>query len=332
MFTLNNIINHYVVVIDESWSMESHRDAVVKVVDNLTGHLAEISKDLNQETRLSVYAFNSRGTERCLVWDIDVLRMPSIAGMYKPDGRTALVDCTLLAISDQKNIPQKYGDHSFVIYVITDGQENDSRQRYTLNPAFISGLGERYTLGVFVPHDRAVHDAQSWGFPKDNIKKWDPTSTAGIEEIAAAMKDTSKALMNARKSGVRGSTSLFSMSTMTAADITGSLTPMDAAAYSLLSVPTVQEIRPYVTAQVGTYEKGKSYYQLVKREIIQPTKEIAILYKDQVYVGDAARSKLGLPSSSVSVRPEDHLDYTIFVQSTSVNRKLPAGTQVLVLK
>ncbi len=38
-----------------------------------------------------------------------------------------------------------------------------------------------------------------------------------------------------------------------------------------------------------------------------------------------------VPDMSVKVNPVDHPDYTIFVQSTSVNRKLVPGTRVLLL-
>jgi len=58
----------------------------------------------------------------------------------------------------------------------------------------------------------------------------------------------------------------------------------------------------------------------------------AIMHKGDVYMGDAARQMLGLPSMHVKVGPGDHPDYTIFVQSTSMNRKLIQGTSLLVMR
>jgi hypothetical protein len=62
---------------------------------------------------------------------------------------------------------------------------------------------------------------------------------------------------------------------------------------------------------------------------VQPQKEIAILQFGKVYRGPEARKLLGLPDHSVRVRPGDH-QFKIFIQSTSINRKLLAGTQLLV--
>ncbi len=49
-----------------------------------------------------------------------------------------------------------------------------------------------------------------------------------------------------------------------------------------------------------------------------------------IYGGDAALQALGLPSyGTCRLAPGSHPAFDIFVQSTSVNRKLPAGTHVL---
>lgn len=333
MFKLDNIINHYIVVIDESFSMYRLRNSVIKVVDGLVQHLATTSKDLNQETRLSVYAFNSRGTERCLVWDIDVLRMPSINGMYNPDGRTALVDCTILAITDLKTVPVKYGDHSFVLYVITDGQENDSRQRYSFNQ-HLAGLADNWTLGVFVPDKQGVAQAKQWGFPEGNIKVWDTTSAQGLEEVGSVLRTTSSALMQNRKQGIRGTKSLFKLQTVSKTDVAKNLTPLIAGIdYYLGGVPYDSRSDTYMADFVGRpWVKGQVFYQLSKTEKIQSYKHVAILAGGKVYVGQAARTMLGLPSDQdVEVVPDNWTDYKIFVQSTAPNRKLLAGTQVLIM-
>jgi hypothetical protein len=332
LFTLDNIINHYVVVIDESWSMYHLKASVVKVVDNLTKHLAETSKDLNQETRLSVYAFNSAGTERCLVWDIDVLRMPSIAGMYEPDGRTALVDCTILAINDLKAVPTKYGDHSYVLYVITDGQENDSRQRYTFHQ-HVDSLQDNWTLAVFVPDQTGVTRAKTWGFPADNIKIWDTTSVKGLEDVGAVIRSTSTKLMQDRKKGIRGTKSLFKLQTVSTDQIKAKLDALPAFEYHLGVIPTDYRSDSYVNDFLGRpWVKGQVFYQLTKQEKVQHYKQIAILSDGRVYVGQAARTMLGLPpNEDVEVVPDNWGHYKIFVQSTAPNRKLLRGTQVLVM-
>jgi hypothetical protein len=50
-----------------------------------------------------------------------------------------------------------------------------------------------------------------------------------------------------------------------------------------------------------------------------------------VYMGEDARRMLGLPTSGVAkVRPGNHSSFDVFVQSTSLNRKLVRGTKLLV--
>ena len=50
-----------------------------------------------------------------------------------------------------------------------------------------------------------------------------------------------------------------------------------------------------------------------------------------MYTGPEARSLLGLPDVEVRVKPDHNDDFTIFVQSTSVNRKLVPNTRLLLM-
>lgn len=52
---------------------------------------------------------------------------------------------------------------------------------------------------------------------------------------------------------------------------------------------------------------------------------------DRVYTGPEARALLGLPETEVRVKPDHNDDFTIFVQSTSVNRKLVPSTRLLLM-
>src|SRR5947208_332295 len=121
-----NIINHVFLVLDASGSMKPWSREVIKVADNQVAYLAQRSKELDQETRITIFQFSS-GPAECLVYDKDVLRMPSISKLYTPTRYlTALIDATLLALDDLSLTPQRYGDHSFLGYILTDGRENDS--------------------------------------------------------------------------------------------------------------------------------------------------------------------------------------------------------------
>ena len=82
--------------------------------------------------------------------------------------------------------------------------------------------------------------------------------------------------------------------------------------------------------------KGGAFYQLVKTEPkVQDYKRIAIRSKTdgKVYAGDAARQMLALPTvGTVRLAPDELGDFEVFIQSTSVNRKVAAGTKLMYWK
>lgn len=325
-----NYINHVVFVLDRSTSMRHLQSELIKVVDNQVAYLAQRSKDLDQETRVTIYSFGN-GPATCLVYDKDVLRLPSIASLYKIQGMTALIDATWLAVDDLSMTPEKYGEHSFLVYVLTDGQENSSHNRPAALSGKINALPDHWTLAVFVPDQVAVHEVKRFGFPANNVAVWDATSNAGVVEVGETIRRTTETFMQNRTRGIRGSKNLFSLNEVSPADVKVNLTPLLPNMYSMYNVDYDSRIDDFVTNKRGIYKIGQGYYQLTKAETVQPQKEICILTGNKVYRGSAARSMLGLPNISVRVAPENHPGYTVFVQSTSVNRKLIAGTRLLVL-
>jgi hypothetical protein len=120
-----------------------------------------------------------------------------------------------------------------------------------------------------------------------------------------------------------------------ASTVRSSLTPLHQHEYDILPVHQDSPIRDYVYSRGLTYIVGKGFYQLTKTETIQPQKQIAIREKKtgKVYWGNGARDLLGLPQGmEVRVAPNYNPEYDVFVQSTSVNRKLIKDTDVLVLR
>lgn len=247
-----NYINHIALLLDASSSMEGHKKRLIEVADEQIAYLAQRSKELDQETRITVYTFAD--TAECVIYDKDVLRLPSIATLYRPEGMTALIDATNLALDDLAMVPEKYGDHSFVVFVLTDGYENASKGpaqvsrnsmimpmlrsaelRDTLRTR-LKGLPDHWTVATFVPHLNGVQHAKEYGFPADNIAVWDTTSQHGVEEAVSVMRTATDTLMTNRAKGIRGSRSLFVGATVDAAQVKKKLTPLPASKYSLVPV------------------------------------------------------------------------------------------------
>lgn len=333
-----NIINHFGLVLDASSSMSgAHAASLIKVADAQIAYWAERSKKVDQETRISVWVFSSASNIECVVWDMDVLRLPSISKFYSPYGQTALIDATGKAISDLNETPQRYGDHSFLLYVITDGQENDSISTPMGLSDVISNLPNNWTLAALVPNANAKHDAKRFGFPSGNVEIWDVNSSTGVEEVGKLIRVATDNYMDGRSHGVRSTTSLFSTDTNTVNAKTISaagLKPLSTKKYKLVPVPKDSVIRDFTLECGFQYIVGQGFYELSKTETIQPQKVIAIVErgpKGRVFVGADARAMIGLGDSEVRVRPDFNPDYAVFVQSTSVNRKLKVGTRYLYL-
>lgn len=101
------------------------------------------------------------------------------------------------------------------------------------------------------------------------------------------------------------------------------------------TVPVTERvsIKKFVEASGLKFKKGSGYYQLTKPEVIQDYKNVVARRKsDKSFVyGDAVREVLGIKSSSkkFSLKLSEVPDFDVFIQSTSVNRVLLAGTDFL---
>lgn len=330
-----NLINHVVLVVDRSYSMSSLRNDTIRVFDNLIAQLADDSKLVGQETRVSVYLFGSK--IECVIYDMDVLRLPSLSSLYQIEGNTKLIDATVQAIDELGEIPTKYGDHSFLLYVLTDGQENESRNTAAALRTRIQSRSAYWTFAAFVPNRNHVGEAARFGFPTDNIMVWN-TDSVGLKDFGTRVKTVTRSYMNARAKGIRSTSSLFKLdiSNLNTQAVKRHLDKLSRNEYVIVPVRKEgSEVRTFCeyNGQIGEYNKGNAFYQLSKSEKIQANKQICLRDKltGAVYTGDEARDLLKLPDFEVKVSPTDFGKYDIFVQSTSVNRKLVKGTELLYM-
>lgn len=343
------LINHVGVAVDCSSSMAGKEAQVIKVVDDLVRHLAITSDKLNQETRITLYMFNH--TVECVTYDKDVLRLPSIQGQYRTSGATALIDATFLAVEDLKLTATKYGDHGFLIYVITDGENNRFGHSADQLSRLITGLGPQWTLAALVPNMAGKAYAMEFGFPEGNVAVWDVDSATGVADVGVAVAASTDSYMTMRAAGKSGTRTLFS----TAADAVNAKTiqaaglkPLAAGTYDLITVPRiretqgvlnkdkvrVRELSEFVTGNGLPFVLGHNYYRLRKKEMIKGDKQLAVREKatNKVFVGAGVRAMIGLSDKNQSVAADFNPDYDLFVQSKSNNRHLFTGDEIMVLK
>lgn len=333
MHKAQRLINHVALVLDGSSSMRGHAVNLIKVADEQIKYLALRSEELQQETRVSVYLFADR--VECLIFDMDVMRLPSIQDLYSAYGMTALVDATIKSQQDLATTSQLYGDHAFLSFVLTDGAENASQNSWLTLSRTLQNADENWTVGFLVPDRQGVGYMERIGAPRGSIAIWDKDSAKGLADAVSTIRAATDTFMVNRAAGVRGSRSVFS----TGADavnketVQGNLKPLAKNSYKLFNVFSRQRIDDFVNDQGLAYVKGKGYYQLTKTETIQPQKQIIVVEKKtgKAFAGKQARSLIGLPDTHLKVKPDYNPDYDIYVQSTSYNRNLIPGQQLLVL-
>jgi|GEM_PF-511804 len=123
------------------------------------------------------------------------------------------------------------------------------------------------------------------------------------------------------------------------ASILDGLATVPAGRFQVLEIDETSALRDFVNKNGIKFKTGRAFYELKKTEEIQQYKELIMQDKEtgEFYYGSDVRKTLGLKEQSErsgdyaieKIRPKKDDEYTIFVQSTSYNRKLPAGSKIL---
>lgn len=100
--------------------------------------------------------------------------------------------------------------------------------------------------------------------------------------------------------------------------------------YEVFDVPRDISIQGFVELQGLEFEKGRGFYEWMKSEIVQDYKQVIAQNKatGAIITGERARSVLDIEIKSGRQKPTSET-HRGFIQSTSTNRKLIAGTKFL---
>lgn len=306
------------IVIDESGSMFTYRKQVVALHNSIVESLKE-----KKNTQISLYYFGGNGVTEVFKNKRPADVPPLGEATYSPEGQTPLYDGVIEAVNGLKS---RGKTTSYMVMVLTDGQENHSKTR---KETFLAAIREKqatdyWTFAFLLPPQDVKYFQNLTGIHEGNLQAW--------QDFTIAEKAAHTGLNNyyeARKRGETSCKAVFTtdLSNVSKKDVT-SLTPLKNV--KMWSVAKEEAIQPFVEGKGLTYKKGAAYYQLTKPEDVQDYKGILIMVKGQKKVYDDARAVIGLPTTgTVKVKPGNHSDYDIFVQSTSVNRKLVRGTKLL---
>lgn len=327
---------------DHSGSMRSHkRNAAMDFNANLVA-VQEGARDQNIQTLISVVECGYGNTDRVrrTVLHENAKDVRQVAfNDYTTDGRgTPLWDSVGDLIEAFEQVPDKDStDVSFLVMVTTDGAENASRKYSASQIAQkIQQLQntDRWTFVFRVPRGHAA-SIISRGIPEGNVMEWDTSSSSGMVQAQAATTSSLSSYYTARAAGQTSTrkffTNLSGFSSNHVASILEDVSK-EVTIYPVGPAEDGMEIRPFIEDRLSGRPmlKGAAFYQLTKTEPkVQANKKILVRDKttQAIYYGAAARQMLGLPAyGDIRLAPGNHGNFDIFIQSTSVNRKLSKGT------
>lgn len=334
-------MKHYVGIIrDHSLSMRSLTTAAKKDYNDSLRVLREAQKNSNIETiiyTLKCGVGPHRDLNEFEVLNSNVDRVQELAYYEAVGGSTPLFDAVKLMIDKLKQVPD-YTDPKVAITleVTTDGQNNSGVVRGYELSHLIKTLQatDRWTFTFRVPRGYASSLA-SMGIPHDNILEWDQTER-GVEIASTQRAEAFTQHYDRLSKGTTSTRSFYAdTSHLTKKDVSSSLVDISGEVDIWTNSGNEMQIRDFIeTKTKQPFVKGKAFYELKKRErTVQDYKIIVIRDRQsrRIYGGQQARNLLSLPTiGNISLAPGNHKGFDIFVQSTSVNRKINNGDRVLV--
>jgi len=334
---------HVAFCIDESGSVTGIIKPLVEAYNQTVTDIRGSVLDEGQEASMTALAFGDRVLRHRILYSGQQVQTvkPLSYKDFNPSGMTPLFDSVYRAIKKLEELDDGKEDTSFVVSVITDGQENDSRDPGV--PATIRLIEQktvtnRWTFTFLVPNGSEDVFSRQFNIPRGNVQGWDTQTAAGTKEAFIVSSNSYRGFFKQKSAVGIGK----KMSSKSFYSDTSDLTVR--AARSELSEITNQvvfivprmdcKIRDAIINHGREWIKGAAFYALIKTEKkVQPYKMVALRVKTsgKVYSGQAARDMLGIGNATGTVRlvPGDHGKFDVFIQSTSINRKIPAGTEVL---
>lgn len=321
---------------DYSSSMGGLRTAALKDYNATVTAVKDAASREVQDTIVYSVGFGSTVNRELINSNPHVLKP---LDSWTANGNTAMYDAIGDLIEQFKAVPDyDRQDVSFLAFITTDGEENNSRKYNVTNlKRAIMELQNtgRFTFVLRVPRG-ASRQYLDLGIPQGNIQEWD-TTTAGMEKSTVATTAAVDQFYAARSAGAKSTGVFYANATnVSVAAVKANLVDISAelSVWKVLPEEHKTEIATFAQKRLASpLLKGAAFYQLSKTEAkVADTKKIMIRDKlsGRVYVGDAARQMIGLPlSGTVRLKVGDHGNYDIFIQSTSTNRHVMANTEVL---
>ncbi len=330
---------HVAFCIDESGSVRNIVKPLVDAYNQTVTDIRQAVLDEGQEASMTALAFGDRVLKHRILYvgqQVQTVK-PLVYTDLNPTGMTPLFDSVWRAIKKLEELDDGKPETSFVVSVITDGHENQS-----IDPGVPTTVKEiakkidtdRWTFTFLVPNGNEDSFSIKFNIPRGNVQGWDTKTARGTKEAGIVTSTAYKGYFKARSAGKTSSKSFYSSTAnLTVREARSSLSEITGQVEFI--VPHMDcQIRDAIISHGKEWIKGAAFYALIKTEKkVQNYKMVALRVKTsgKVYSGQEAREMLGIGGATGTVRlvPGDHGKFDVFIQSTSVNRKIPAGSEIL---
>lgn len=337
---LEQKLTDVIFVLDRSGSMAG---LMGKARDNLRSQIDTIRSAAGpyDRYRISVINFNEGIRTTLEAREVGLLT-ESTERLYEwASGSTRLHDAILEATLLASRLATGAKQHAFLISVVTDGEENASNAsaQAVANTLRQLTATDKYTF-AFAGPSNSRHVASTLGFLPGNVTEWEQT-VFGVQTLGATTRSSLSTYTRSRSIGQLNSTSFYAAPVTKDADKFAN--QLDNKLDDISGQVKVERvttgdpvvISKFCAKKFGSFPKGHVYYQLTESEKVQDYKKLIVqdTTTGNFFSGEKAKGLLGVPNfkGTVKIKPGDLGEFKVFVQSTSVNRKLTPGTAVVYL-
>lgn len=337
--------------LDHSGSMRGVAQSAMNDYNTVVQSLRESASTNKVDSVLSVVQCGiaediyrgGRTVNRFSVQNSSIAAVQPLTDYPTTGGNTPLFDSVIMLINAFKNVPDYNSpDVSFLLMIITDGGNNaGSTSGQQLSREIIALQNtDRWTITFRVPRGEKTA-LVAMGIHPENILEFD----AGDRKAWAASTVTTQAavsgLFRSKSLGVNATRSFYQTadtSQLSQKEVRSELSNISKKVkiIRVTQADDAKQISQFIEEKTGAkYILGSAFYQLTKKEKLQAQKSIIVWDKlsGEYYTGAEARSLLNLNATGeIKIAPGDTPQFEVFVQSGSVNRKLVAGTKVVVYK
>jgi hypothetical protein len=331
--------NHFILVSDHSYSMDAFRAGAAKLFNK---QVETILATKDQDSSVTVYEFGVSGHGSGSIRELRYNAPPSQVARYAEDGSDYLAvgNTPLYAAvvkAGQRALCDRDPSTSFVMLVLTDGEENQSPafgiHAHELREFIRTQQGtDRWTFVFLVPKGYKARFVSESGVFEGNVREWDDIEKAR-EEVTSGLRQYAED----RRSGARSSKNWFQtdLSKIAPADLSR-LKDITSDVRSW-AVEKESEVMTFVNYKTGgRFKPGVSFFEIHKKEREFQDYKKLILF-DKVtgrYYADGptltVRSLCGFPASgTVAIDPVNHASFLLLGQSMSTNRLLGRGTRLV---